>query len=286
MSAGEEDGTDRAYSFELPSDAASRENMLTALDLEFTSDDAVEVSQAWLNLFPEGAPLSWSSFGIANEGDRAPDAGTLGIPPDARIGDVLVYEDEDRFLVTDDGTAPLNDFANAIYSNLPKPHKPRDPRPLEGLPDVPRADAPFDENHWPAAFPDQLVGPPCAVLQTDDDGGPPGVLPATLLGDDSLVDASPEDVPAGQKSVEVENDHGAYVLSADWDDLNGGSPFVIDEKGKSYAMVGADMDVLLGYDGYSPPLIPDRWLELFEKGVPLSQDAALCPPTTSKDASC
>ena len=81
--------------------------MLTALDLEFTSDDAVEVSQAWLNLFPEGAPLSWSTASASRTRVAgAPDAGTLGIPPDARIGDVLVYEDEDRFLVTDDGTGP------------------------------------------------------------------------------------------------------------------------------------------------------------------------------------
>ena len=124
------------------------------------------------------------------------------------------------------------------------------------------------------------------MLETDDDGKAPGVLPATLLGDDSLVDASPEDVPAGVKSVVVENDHGAYVLSADWDELNSGSPFAIDEKGKSYALVGSDMPGLLGYAGYSPPLIPDSWLELFEEGVPLSKDAALCPPTLARDVSC
>ena len=57
--------------------------------------------------------------------------------------------------MTDDGTVQLTDFANAIYANLPKPHKPRDPRELDGLPEVARADAPFDENHWPAAFPEQ-----------------------------------------------------------------------------------------------------------------------------------
>jgi hypothetical protein len=33
-------------------------------------------------------------------------------------------------------------------------------------------------------------------------------------------------------------------------------------------------------------VIPDSWLELFDEGVSLSRDAALCPPTPDEQVSC
>ena len=70
----------------------------------------------------------------------------------------------------------------------------------------------------------------------------------------------------------------AYVLSGDWSDRSGGSPYLIDAKGNANAMVGLGAADLLGYAGYDAPVVPDAWIELFDEGVPLSQDAALCPP--------
>jgi hypothetical protein len=43
-------------------------------------------------------------------------------------------------------------------------------------------------------------------------------------------------------------------------------------------LVGLGAADLLGYAGYDAPVVPDSWIELFDEGVPLSQDAALCPP--------
>ncbi len=58
---------------------------------------------------------------------------------------------------------------------------------------------------------------------------------------------------------------------------------MVDAKGRAYPLVGPGVAVLLGYEGYEPPVVPDTWIELFDPGVPLSQNAALCEPQAGGD---
>ena len=84
--------------------------------------------------------------------------------------------------------------------------------------------------------------------------------------------------------MRVDAGRGAYVLSGDWADSAAGSPFLMDAKGQSYQLVGPGAAGLLGYAAVDAPVVPDTWVELFRAGVPLSQDAALCPPTRDAGA--
>ena len=106
----------------------------------------------------------------------------------------------------------------------------------------------------------------------------PGEAPVVELGTDPTDEASSASVDSGETSVSVDPGRGAYVLSGDWDDTSEGSAYLIDAKGNANALVGLGAADLLGYAGYDAPVVPDAWVELFDEGVPLSQDAALCPP--------
>ena len=50
-------------------DGNQTDNLLAALHLQPTGD-AIPVSREWINLFPTGAPLDWSSFEITGSGSR------------------------------------------------------------------------------------------------------------------------------------------------------------------------------------------------------------------------
>ncbi len=60
------------------------------------------------------------------------------------------------------------------------------------------------------------------------------------------------------------------------------SPFVVDSKGVAYPVVDGLAVERLGYAGYDAPVVPDSWVELFDDGVALSQNAALCAPRTDQ----
>ena len=67
------------------------------------------------------------------------------------------------------------------------------------------------------------------------------------------------------------------MLSGDWTDTSEGLPYLIDAKGKAYTPWSAPGAAdLLGYATPPHPVVPDSWVELFDEGVPLSRDAALC----------
>ena len=84
----------------------------------------------------------------------------------------------------------------------------------------------------------------------------------------------------------VDEGAGAYVLSGGWDQSVGGEPYLIDPKGQRYPLVGPDTAERLGYGDYAVPNVPDSWVELFRKGVALSENQALCPPTLDQGEPC
>jgi type VII secretion protein EccB len=273
----------RAYSFRLPDDGSARDNTLAALDnLATTVDDAVEVDDDWLALFPEGAPLTEGSFDISRRGAEVDPGEGSGIPGDARVGDVLTDGSTDYLLLAD-GPAPLTEFASAVYRNLED-----EPRVFELSSSLGRAFAssPFAGNQWPDVAPELIEQQPCAVLHAEE-GEAPAVLPGALEDDDPDLPASSDDVAAGEKSQGVQAGRGAFVLSASFADADAdrGQAFLIDAKGKAYLLEG-DAPALLGYADAEHPTVPDEWIELFDEGVPLSRDAALCVPSEEPGESC
>ena len=280
VSEQEDDLTPRAYSYLLPSDSSSRDNILAELHLGSVADNATEVTKDWLALFPQGAPLDVDSFGLEGAGQRPVEVGgDTGIPTDAVVGDVL-ETDTGHLLVTRTGPAPLTPFAQAVYENLPEA-----PTPMGSTgPLAARASSPYGENHWPAAAPVLIPEQPCAVLRAEA-GEPPAIVPGHL-SEDAEVSASSFGVDAGDKSQEVQPGRGAYVLSGEWTDTNQGLPYLIDTKGKAYTLVGAGAADQLGYELEPHPVAPDSWVALFEEGVPLSRDAALCEPSPVPGVTC
>jgi Type VII secretion system ESX-1, transport TM domain B len=260
----------RAYRYRLPVNRGERDDILGDLGLEFSAS-ATSVSGDWLALFAPGGDLDLDSFGLDGLGDPVRYAGgDSGVPDQARIGDYLEGE-EGAFVLTEDGPAPLDPFALAVYSNLEGAERPKafESDDLQ----VGRALEPYLAAHWPDTRLAPVVGEHCARLLPEA-----GEVPVVELGTDPAEEASAASVEPDTRSVSVDPGRGAYVLSGDWDDTTEGSPYLIDAKGNANALVGLGTADLLGYAGYEAPVVPDSWVELFDEGVSLSQDAALCPP--------
>ncbi len=260
----------RAHRYRLPGNRGVRDDILGDLGLEFSAS-AKSVSQDWLALFPSGGALEADSFGLRGVGDPVTYGGDgTGVPANARVGDYIDGA-EGAFLLTEEGPAPLDPFALAVYGNLPGPDQPRllESDDLQ----VGRALEPYLAAHWPDTLLEPVFGEHCARLQPQA-----GQAPVVELGTGPTEEASSASVDSGETSVSVDPGRGAYVLSGDWDDASDGSPYLIDAKGNANALVGLGAADLLGYSDYDAPVVPDAWVELFDEGVPLSQDAALCPP--------
>ncbi len=286
--AAEEDGAaPGAYRFRLPTAGdrgrvgGDQDNMLDEMGLPSRSA-AVRVPEEWLALFPAGGDLDWKSFGLSGFGSPAEKRGELGMPGDARVGDVLTTGTE-SLLVTADGLAELDDFALAVYRHSATPGGRITGSPRHGgapvawevdeVPPIGRTQPAYAAAHWPDTGLQATGGDHCGVLTSA-----PGRAPTVQIATDATGAASPADVPKGARSVAVQAGRGAYVLSGDWDATSGGSPFVVDAKGQAYPLVGPDVAARLGYAGHPAGIVPDSWIELFDTGVPLSVDAALCPP--------
>ena len=257
-----------AYRYQLPANRGVRDDILGDLGLEFSAS-AKSVSQDWLALFPTGGALDEESFELRGVGDPVSyGGGDTGVPDNARVGDYIDGADG-AFLLTDEGPAPLDPFALAVYSNLPEQPRALDSDDLQ----VGRALEPYLAARWPNTLLDPVFGEHCARLQPQ-----PGQAPVVALGTNPNEEASSAAVKPDETSVSVDPGRGAYVLSGDWDDTTEGSPYLVDAKGNANALVGLGAADLLGYAGFDAPVVPDAWVELFDEGVPLSQDAALCPP--------
>ena len=133
--------------------------------------------------------------------------------------------------------------------------------------------------HWPDTTLSSADGQLCAQLQADRDA-----QPGVLLAQAPIGEASAEGVgDPGAKEASVDAGHGAYVMSGGWgESAASAEPFLIDERGRGYPLAGPDTAEKLGYEDEDWVLVPDTWVDLFGGGVELSEDAALCPPTSAK----
>ncbi|GAA2139700.1 type VII secretion protein EccB [Nocardioides koreensis] len=277
-----------AYRYRIP-EGNDQDNMLDVLGLPARSA-AVRVPEEWLALFPAGGDLNWKAFGLTGFGDPVEEAGDQAVPAGARVGDVVTTDGE-SMLLTANGPIKLNEFALAVYRHSPSPAGRLTPAPRRGgapvewavdtLPQVDRAKSAYAAAHWPKSTLQATGGDHCAVLDTA-----PGTAPTVQLATDATGDASPVDLQRDSRSVAVQAGRGAYVLSGDWDETSGGSPFVVDAKGQAYPLVGPDVAARLGYADHQAGIVPDSWIQLFEPGVNLSVDAALCPPDHEQGRSC
>jgi type VII secretion protein EccB len=263
----------RYYRYQIPE---GTQDPLLNDDLGLTSKaEAIDVPPEWIALFPEGGELGGAGFDL-------PDGGApLASPPapDARVGDYAI--DGDRavmFTNQGSGIQPLDPFALDVLKNSKFPgHRPA--RLAVPIPNLPYEQRSYATSHWPVTIPTALNSPPCARLDVDPDH-----VPHVDLAGDPEGDAAspPEDsenaIPATERRVTIDRGHGAFVRVGSWDETSSGSAFVIDPRGKAYALVGALTLAKLGYDATAEPLVPDEWLELFDEGVALSTSAALCPP--------
>jgi hypothetical protein len=245
--------------------------------------EAVEVPEDWLQLFPTGGELAWSTFRITGAG--RPPVDPSPYPPGAEVGDYWIDGDE-GLVLTADGPMRLSAFALQVYRYSPipaaKPGRPdKLPRLLEGEPPLLSEETrTYLDASWPDQPVEQLTSDPCALLVTDP-GSVPGVelvqnpgdeLSAAGLDDPLLIDYS------------IEDGRGAYVRSGDWDDVTGLRSYVVDPRGTAYSLLDAQTVEKLGYDEVPVPLVPDSWVELFGRGVDLSTGDALCPPSPEAPA--
>ncbi|MGZ6744961.1 MAG: type VII secretion protein EccB [Nocardioides sp.] len=274
-----------AYRYLLPQVARGQvddlDNLLGELGLPIRAA-AVKVSSAWLALLPAGGDLDWSSFGVDGLGQPVSYAGDTGVPTDARVGDV-VTSGSSALLLTPAGPITLDPWALAVYRHTATPlGLPTVDKRVGRAPRISEESQPATgEQKLPAyakaSWPDDVLlphdGAPCAQLTTAS-----GSAPTVQVVSDPGPRASADGLAAGTVERTVDAGRGAYVLSGDWSDTTQGSPFVIDAKGSSYPLVGEEAASRLGYGSHPVVVVPDSWVKLFDPGVNLSVDDALCPP--------
>lgn len=238
-----------------------------------TLGSAVPVTREWLDLFPRGADLDYSSIEVPGLGDPLP-YDDESIPGRARVGDLLTTDDG-TVLLLKEGPALLDPFAAAVYAHLATPTGFHEPLPAPSSPGLAFTDPPAGDRQWPTALLDPLDGvpEPCAQLLTA-----PGEPPMAQLAQGPDDDTGAAALAPDTKSATVDPGRGAYVLSAGWSDSDDGAPYVIDAKARANPLGGADAADSLGYADHPVVVVPDSWVALFEDGVELSTDAALCPP--------
>jgi type VII secretion protein EccB len=284
-----------AYRYQLPHVSSGslngdQDNLLGDLGLPIRKA-ATHVPEKWLALFPPGGDLDFQSFGLDGFGEQVAYAGDGGVPGDARVGDVLTVDGGESLLLTAKGPAVLDGFALTLYRHTMTPRgflaqgSRSGDSPVETIVDAaPPVDQdlpPYLGAHWPDHLLDTVLSEHCAELTTA-----PGEAPRVRIATDPGEGAAAGDLAAGKVLPTVDPGRGAYVLSGDWPDSSGGSPYVIDAKGLGYPLVGDDAAARLGYGDHAAVVVPDSWIELFDPGVNLSVDEALCRPRSKSTEPC
>ncbi|HET9421922.1 MAG TPA: type VII secretion protein EccB [Nocardioides sp.] len=266
----------QAYHYRLPGNDNLNNDLGVAL-----GEEAIEVPAPWLELFDAGGSLDAQGLALEGAGERPGFDGNDQLPGQARIGDYYRDDNERPSVITQDGVATFSEFALRVLINTSfGGFKPQE---LEvgsdaGLPTV---NAPYEEvdSHWPEATLSPADGEVCARLTASHDS-PPNVVLAQAPGEDAS--AADLDDP-GTEEADVDSGHGAFVMSGGWgESADTSEPYLIDERGRAYPLVGPETPGKLGFEDDDWVRVPESWLDLFGEGVELSEDAALCPPTTEK----
>jgi len=266
----------RAYRYAMPADERLSSDLQVPLP-----EDAVEVPALWLELFDEGGSLDAEGLGLERAGQLPQFAGAERLPNNVRVGDYYRDVNGQPAVITNRGVATFSEFAFRVLLHAEfggrRPHQ----RPIPAEAQLPAVKPPYEETdaHWPQGTLGRGDGEVCAVLQAGHD-----VQPAVRLAQAPGEDASAADLTSpGTKEAAVDSGHGAYVLSGGFSDSSeGAEPVLVDERDRAYPLAGPDTAEKLGYEDDDWSLVPESWLDLFGKGVELSVDAALCPPTTKK----
>ena len=238
-------------------------------------DQALDVPRSWLALFPRGGDLDESGFGIDRLGE------SLAGAPGLRVGDYFLEGDRGVLVDADGALQTLPPFALALYSTLVADATGVDEVDPQRLEDRGTAGSGTADSRWPEARAVAAAGERCAVLELAS-----GERPRVQLAGSPVPAASAALVEPGRVRVEVDPGAGAHVASGDWADTSSESLWAIDQKGRASELVGEETPTLLGYAAVDPPLVPDSWIELFDRGVALSREAALCPPGRGEDPEC
>ena len=266
----------RAYRFPMPADETSASTLGDRLGF---GASPVEVDEDWLNLFPPGEALEEDAFGVTRAGQPVPYGDTGTDLSQYRVGDLLLTSSGRYYVLGDEKPERLSDFDAMVYGVVRG-----SPQELPEDLSASFGDAQTPEE-WPEGIPQAVTnGALCGVLHPEADAEP-----AVSLATNPAGAADPAEVGPGRHDVDVEPSAGAYVLSGSHEAADGGTPYVIDSKGATYAL-GPRVPEFIGYAEVAPPLVPSTWLEFFEPGVPLTTNSArrvpedAPPPDSEADA--
>ncbi|MEI2825012.1 MAG: type VII secretion protein EccB [Dermatophilaceae bacterium] len=238
-------------------------------ELQISSDFAA-VPGPWLDLLPQGGPLT---LAIDRLGGELSTAYSMG-GKIRRIGQVVraAGDTTSQFLVVADGTVPLTPFAAALYRAF-EPELANVANvtgsDLAALP-TSKGSTKVYPSSWPDAMPVLAKGLPCVTLTTGSIDTPASA---------SFVTVPSDSVWAKGAATFVEPGAGALVRVT-----SAGSPsgpvFVIDQSGRKFAVLDPSEETLarLGYAGQRPRTLPGAWILLFPSGPALSEQAALATP--------
>lgn len=243
------------------------DGMLNQLNMP-SSVEAVPVAEEWLALFPAGGDLSFAAFGVTGVGG-APKGSSL--PPGAKVGDLVTTRGNESYLLTARGPLPLSRFATAVWHGTRPANANLHTDAPQPLGQYPGRD--YEKALWPKDELTQVRGEICGLLRPRE-GDIPVVQLATTTDDDASSAGVADDVVSRQ----IDAGYGAHVLAAGWGDADQGQPVLIDAKGRAYPLDGPDASEKLGYGRHKVRVVPSSWVELFENGVALSEDAARRAP--------
>ena len=263
------DGVAQALRYQLPAQRGQADAVLSALGLTATGS-ALDVRPDWLALFPRGGDLDASSFAVPGFGEPVPDVSG------ASVGQYVVGADGTPYGLSAGGPFRLDPFAYAVYTNSVFPTRKGSGLPqkssLADRPDQPEAVGVYSDARWPTTTLTPGDGEACAQLATSD------AASVTRLVADPTGDASASGLNAGGTSVMVERGRAAYVATGP------STSFAVDGTGRADVLVGSDVAAQFGWTD-APPQVSDAWIEILDPGVPLSREAALCPPAAPDSGS-
>lgn len=261
------EGFAQAYSYKIEGDQE------TYADRVFESTAPTpKVPQAWVNLFPEGSPLGAEAFGTAYSKFGQAVAGE-----DYPIGTKGIF-DSRSYLLTESGWTPIGQFAAEVYDTALQAAG-KTPSTVS-LSSGPTIDGEPLETLWPRTKLKPGVSEACAKLDTKDGT-------TVRLAIDPGEDAWPASKPPAAgvfTSARVDPGKGAFVYAANGEKLDkkSATPYLIDARGTVNTLDGKLTVDRLGLGPDSGPIVPGTWLQLLPRGVALSTELALCPPTTGK----